>query len=301
MPTEALADPVPGNVVIGAERGGARSRDGQRKAITRTAACRERARNGTDRDCRALEERHRLTAMVGAVPDRGAARRSCLQHRVSQSGRGRAEKTGPCAMTGHGCPLPVDAELAIALGVGAGLGALPESIPNAAGVLPWSRYLSACATMIWPLSVSALSTVDTGLALLFSSLTTLPDPTDSEAPAMTVALLASFSCVASPTSTWLPVCGARPPGTTSTAMLAGAGVPSTVTNPFCSRPVRMSALDLDDSVVPVVVTPVGLSSRLAASSCATACWPATGLCDCVGTVRPVLAARLSASCVSVVS
>ena len=107
--------------------------------------------------------------------------------------------------------------------------------------------------MICPLSVSALSTVETGLAALFSLLMTLPAPTDAVPPAMTVPLPAALSSAATAASTSLPSCGAGPPGVTSTASVAvgSGGLTLTDRNPSGQGRVRIAALALADRPVPV--------------------------------------------------
>ena len=95
-----------------------------------------------------------------------------------------------------------DVVVVLADGVGAGLGALPGPAPYAAAGLPLSRFRSTWATVIWPLSVSALSTVETVPAPA-ASVTALVAATGLSAPASTVPRLAAFSSAANAVSPWL--------------------------------------------------------------------------------------------------
>ena len=131
--------------------------------------------------------------------------------------------------------------------------------------------------MIWPISVSALSTVDTWPAL-FSALIVLPLPIELTAPAITVPSLALRS--ASGRGDHDLVAGLRsgPPGVTSTASEAGADVlaPSRRSGSRVAEAVRICCR------LPAVRLVADRDSSAAASTCAASCWPPTGLCDAVG-------------------
>src|SRR5215469_8289146 len=121
---------------------------------------------------------------------------------------------------------------------------------------------------------------------------TLFAPTDFVPPTMTVPLPAFRRAAASATRTPLPACGGAPPGAIRTANEAGAETELApfpiLTYPFWLKSFRMAVLSADERPLPPAV------SRLAASTRAAACWPATGLDDWAGSVTPALVERFCA-------
>ena len=146
--------------------------------------------------------------------------------------------------------------------------------------------------MIAPLSVSALSTVDT-FPVAFAALIALLLAMALTGPAITVPSPADLSSSATTGRTWaaarleLPGTGG-PAGTMSTASVAGARLvlpwgPLTDRKPFCARVLSMDALT--PAVSPIPARSAALLPRIAAAStAAAACWPAAVLLALAGSV-----------------
>ena len=197
-----------------------------------------------------------------------------------------------------------------ALGAGLGTAAGPHAVSGGGPRSGPSSSYSAWATMIWPVTVSALSTVvsATPAAPLLTESIALRGPEPSSGPASSAPLLASCRSLASEISARLNgplvLAGGTVPGTTTTAIVAWPASDGPPLGPLtCRNPASPNPVSICWVCCGVSVAKPSLFTIAAAITCAAACWPATcGSERDSGSAKPAAgrkAGRGGVSCCSV--